>query len=108
MLDTKAERFEDLLGEVREQLVKDGQNQARVQRSGFYVACNRYTGLMCVYVCGCVRARARARVCMSVCARARESVTESGSHPSDYNSNSKHWFTTSFLGGRCRKAVLGV
>ena len=22
--------------------------------------------------------------------------------------NSKHWFTTSFLGGRCRKAVLGV
>ena len=27
----------------------------------------------------------------------------SGDHP-----NSKHWFTTSFLGGRCRKAVLGV
>ena len=23
-------------------------------------------------------------------------------------SNSKHWFTTSFLGGRCRKAMLGV
>ena len=22
--------------------------------------------------------------------------------------NSKHWFTTSFLGGRCRKAMLGV
>jgi len=22
--------------------------------------------------------------------------------------NSKHWFTTSFLGGRCRKAILGV
>ena len=25
-----------------------------------------------------------------------------------YISNSKHWFTTSFLGGRCRKATLGV
>ena len=69
MLDTKAERFEDLLGEVREQLVKDGQNQARVQRSGFYVACNRYTGLMCVYVGACERARAC--VCMSVCARVK-------------------------------------
>ena len=26
----------------------------------------------------------------------------------DWDSNSKHWFMTSFLGGRCRKAVLGV
>ena len=25
-----------------------------------------------------------------------------------YASNSKHWFTTSFLQGRCRKAMLGV
>ena len=25
-----------------------------------------------------------------------------------YSANSKHWFTTSFLGGRCRKAMLGV
>ena len=24
------------------------------------------------------------------------------------DSDSKHWFTTSFLGGRCRKAMLGV
>ena len=24
------------------------------------------------------------------------------------DANSKHWFTTSFLGGRCRKAMLGA
>ena len=52
------------------------------------------TGLV-TYVCVCTRpcvqasVRACVRVCVSVC-------------------NSKHWFTTSFLGGRCRKAMLRV
>ena len=29
-------------------------------------------------------------------------------HWTFFGADSKHWFTTSFLGGRCRKAMLGV
>ena len=38
-------------------------------------------------------------------AGAAEQVFSPGSA---FYANSKHWFTTSFLGGRCRKALLGV
>ena len=33
---------------------------------------------------------------------------QASAHTTSSVANSKHWFTTSFLGGRCRKAVLGV